>query len=224
MHHAPHHPTKAHHDTTASPRARSRLRRWSRRGWRLVLYGCFLIVFTYLVFVATPLSERLYSWLIVTQPPEKADVILCLGGQPERMYWTAELYHQGYAPKVAVSSWETGADQMYAWVHMCGVPAEDLWVDRHSRTTGDHPEALAALPGIEKESMRFLIVTNHEHSRRVRAVFQRAGYRNFIIYGGDPPFANELVPGQRWRWRVLRLPYLAYEVAAIFKYKLQGKI
>jgi uncharacterized SAM-binding protein YcdF (DUF218 family) len=190
----------------------------------MVFYGCFLIGFAYVVLVATPLTERLYLWLTVTQSPEKADVIVCLGGQPERMFWAAELYHQGYAPKVAVSSWENGADKMYGWVHMCGVPAEDVWVDRYSRTTGDHPDALAALPGIDKESMRFLIVTNHEHSRRVRAVFQRAGYRNFMIYGGDPPFANELDPGQRWRWRFLRIPSLVYEYAALAKYKLQGRI
>jgi len=206
------------------PRRPSRLAGWSRRLGRTGLYLSLLIVLVQIVLVVTPLTEQLYLWLTVTRPPEQADVILCLGGQPERMLWAAELYHQGYAPTVVVTNWQKKADEMHKWVRMCGVPEKDLLVDRRSGTTGDHPGSVAALPGIDPGTMRFLIVTNHHHSRRVRAVFEHAGYEDFFIYGGDPPFADDADADQRWRWRVLFLPRIAYEYAALVKYRLEGRI
>ncbi len=190
----------------------------------MVLYGSLLCVLLLIVLIVTPLTDRLYLWLTVTQPPEKADVILCLGGRTERLFWAAELYHEGYAPTVIFTGHEDHADRMGEWLRMCGVPDEALLVDRTSATTGDHPSCVDALPGIDPKTMRFLIVTNHSHSRRVKAIFEQGGYDDFLIYGGPPPFSYEIDRSKRWRWRVLYLPYIAYECAALVQYTLQGRI
>ena len=180
-------------------------------------------MFLQLVMVFTPLSERLYKWLAVTSRPQKADYIVCLGGDYERLLWTASLYDRRIAPKVVVSNAPGAAEYMRDLLVHAGVPRDRILVDDRSHTTFDHPSGIAQIPGLDPKRHHLQIVTSPEHSRRVRAVFRKAGYEHITIYGGfDPVKEGTAQPG--WRWRVQILPRLAYESTALIQYWLQGRI
>jgi uncharacterized SAM-binding protein YcdF (DUF218 family) len=202
----------------------SRLRRLIGSVYRLIRNSLAAGMLLLLVLVTTPITERLYKGLLVTGPPQEADVVVCLGGRHERLLWTAECYDRGLAPRVVVSNAPGAAQHMKKMLVHCGLPAERVLVDDKSFTTVDHPPGIAALPGMDPAGQRFLIVTDHEHSRRVAALFRRAGYEDFTIYGGPPGLREGDEAQVRWRWRIMYLPRIAYEYAALIQYRLQGRI
>ena len=215
--------TLADESTPPATSAPSRRGGWLRRAYRLGRGLLAAAMLCQLALVFTPLSEWLYLRLAVTQPAVEADVIICLGGRTDRIFWAAQLYHWGYAPLVVVSNVDDAAKHMRDRMLMCGVPADRILTDVRSRSTGDHPAEIAGLPGIDPATQRFLIVTNHAHSRRAAACFRKGGYQHFTVYGGAPPLTH-WNPSLRWRWRVKIMPYLAYEYAALLNYWCRGRI
>ena len=172
-----------------------------------------------ILLVATPVEEKLFDWLDVSTPPQPADFIVCLGGAHERLLWSADLFRKGFAPRVALSNAPGAAEEMRRWVEMCGVPRSKILLDRSSHVTGDHPGAIARLPGVDPKHTRLIIVTNREHSRRAAACFRKAGYQHFTVYSGRPPVEVRGV-----RWRIMFMCPLAYECAGLLQYWAQGRI
>ncbi len=202
--------------------------RWLRRaGWlyRRIRGLLALSMLILIVLVFTPLTGTLQRLLDVTGPPQAADYIVCLGGEDERLIWAAELFKQGYAPKVIVSNIGGPALVMKSRMEGMGVPSDCLIVDAASRNTGDHPTCIAALEGIDPGAHRFLIVTHLEHSRRAAACFRKGGYAHLSVFAGRPSTKQEgPLTARNWRARVRIVPTLAYEYTALLKYWLQGKI
>lgn len=216
--------TAAGPDPTKPPHRRGLIRRlvggvfrWTRN----VLALCMLGI---VIFVMTPLENRVYDALnVAIFDPDKADAILCLGGGWGREERAAILWHRKFAPVVAVSNKAGAAEWMRTMVQEQGVPRHRILVDNTSATTHDHPEGIARLPGINRETQRFIIVTDRPHSRRARACFLKAGYKNVVVWSG-----YRTVPGNSYwshcSWRIYNLPPLIYEMSAWVKYKLQGKL
>lgn len=183
-----------------------------------------LVALFQLVLITTPVTESLYEWLDVTSEPRTADVIVCLGGDTGRLIWTVDAYREGLAPTVVVSSLPGAAEWMRDKLVQCRIPPEAILVDHASGTTGEHPGGIAALPGIDPATNSFLLVTDHDHSRRVAMCFRKAGYRDFTIYGAGFKLRREAPYLRLCRWRVLVMPRLLYEYTALVKYWWQGKI
>ncbi len=177
-----------------------------------------------ILLAVTPVTEKVLLWLSVTGPPQKADVIVCLGGNAAREIRAAWLYRQGWAPLVVVSNRPIAAEAMRETLLLAGVPRGRILVDNRSYVTADHPESIARLPGMDRERTKFLIVTDHAHSRRAEACFRKAGYRHMTFYGGPPPLEDGIEEGKRWRWRVMKLPSIVYELSGLLTYWLKGTI
>jgi uncharacterized SAM-binding protein YcdF (DUF218 family) len=193
------------------------------RGYRITRGALALAMLLQLLLVFTPVTEWLFTRLMVTVSPAKADAIVCLGGGWGRMFWAAELYHAGYAPEVVVCHLGDKADRMKRMLVMCGVPAKRVKVDDASENTAAHPPGVKAVTGGDPSTQRLLLVTDHEHSRRAAACFRKAGFAHVSVYGGPPAFP----PGEdtaSWRWRVLMLPHIVYEYAGLAQYWLQDRI
>lgn len=213
-------------DTTPAPSKGPWPRRLLRRAFLSLVGMLALGMAAQLLFVFTPLTEALHRRLIVTQPPAKADLVVCLGGSYDRLFWTAQLMRDGYAPLAAVSNAPGAAPYMRQLLVMCGVPRKSILVDTTSHTTRDHPVGIAGLPGVDR-SKRLVIVTDHEHSRRAAACFRKAGFRNFTIYGGPfPPssYTADSTLRQRMKWRIMITPRLLYEYSGLTLYWFQGCI
>lgn len=127
-------------------------------------------------------------WLMLDEPPEKADFIVLLGGDLSRPLYGADLYRQGYANRIAVSRPAPPPqaenlrglgihlprqDEQYREVlRRKGVPASAIDVfGAANLSTAQEAETLHAFLG--DKPVRLLIVTSPSHTRRVKIVFTR---------------------------------------------------
>lgn len=177
----------------------------------------------HIILLVTPLTEALHGQLDVTAPPQRADVIVCLGGRDERVVAAARAYHAGFAPKVLVSNNPEAVREMHDLLRVYDVPEADILIDDKSYVTADHPAGVAAVPGIDPAGSQLLIVTDDYHSLRARGCFRHGGYAHFTI--SSPRYFSGREPAERGvRWRVFMLPYMAYEYTALLKYRLEGRL
>lgn len=130
------------------------------------------------------------DWLVDVDPPEKSDAIILLSGQPTRSIQAGDLYRQGIAPKVYVSSevprWEIAylakvgvayqshEEVMLKVLAALGVPdsAIVLFGKKDLLSTRAEGETLrSALPA---EARKLTVVTSPYHTRRARLILSRA--------------------------------------------------
>lgn len=115
-----------------------------------------------------PLADRM---LTIRQTPERADVIVVLGGGgAERPLRAAELYRAGLAPRVLISGSGEG-EPIRRRLIRAGVPTSAISVENGSTSTYEN----AAFSGPvlrELNARKILLVTSWFHTRRARAVFR----------------------------------------------------
>jgi uncharacterized SAM-binding protein YcdF (DUF218 family) len=64
----------------------------------------FVIIYLLMSYYHAPLLTRLGRYLVMEYPPEKSDLIVCMGGgNIERGLATADAYKEGLAPKIYIS-------------------------------------------------------------------------------------------------------------------------
>jgi len=187
--------------------------------------GCLALgMLLLIVLIFTPITEKIYFWLDVTEPLTQVDYIVCLGGDTGRLVWSVHAYRREYAPRIIVSSAPGSAEWMQKKLIQSGIPPKHILVDATSETTGGHPHGIARLEGIDPKSQKFLIVTDYEHSRRAAACFRRAGFNHVTLYGAGFNLRTDRPFTYMCKWRILNLPMILYECAGLGKYWLQGKI
>jgi uncharacterized SAM-binding protein YcdF (DUF218 family) len=108
--------------------------------------------------------------LTVDIGPARADVLVVLGGKPDRAVRAAELFKQGEAPEILVSG--NGDAQNYKTVLIkSGVPAQNISLEAKSRTTRENAEF--SIPLLRQMGAhRVIIVTSWYHSRRALMCFE----------------------------------------------------
>ena len=212
-------------DSEDEPLAPPHRRRLARL-MRVLQWTVNLLLLLVAVLVLTPVGDRLGEQLTRIDPLAKADYIVVLGGDEERAAEAARLYLAGWAPKVIVSSTGPWADRLARRVAEFGVPPEAVLIDRAPRRTADHPASVAALPGVDKVSRRFLLVTSLYHTRRARACFARGGYQHVVMRAPAWRILDPADPRPFFAWapRVRDLYPMAYEALACLSYKLRGWI
>ena len=194
-----------------------------RRFVSIIQWSINLIVLFYLVMVLTPVSDWIGESLIDVDPLTKADYIVVLDGNRERGIEAVNLYREGWAPKVIVSSTSDGVTELADLVKAYGVPAEDILLDGETTRTATHPETVARLSGVNFESDRFIILTSPYHTARSRACFEHYGYKNICMQspawriGGR--YRNQT---SGWRQRSATLREKLYEVLAWGMYRVRG--
>jgi uncharacterized SAM-binding protein YcdF (DUF218 family) len=192
-----------------------------RRLGFLVQWMVNLTVAGVLVLVCTPAGDWLGDALISVDPLEKADYIVVLGGSNERAVEAANLYRQGWAPKVIVSSLNHSVGGLADVVEAYGVPSENILIDGATKRTATHPETVAQLSGVDKKTDRFIILTSPYHTSRSRACFQRGGYEHIIMRSPDWRVGGRFRSGG-WSQRASSLAEAVYEVLGWAMYSVCG--
>jgi uncharacterized SAM-binding protein YcdF (DUF218 family) len=145
-------------------------------------------VFVFLCCMAFVAVRGAGRWLIREDPLAKADEIVVLSGaMPARAEEAAELFHQGYAPVVWVSLPTSPRDELAAMgipysgeddynrellIHQ-GVPAADIQIFAQPIVnTENEIEEISGQMRREGKSSA-MIVTSAEHTRRVRALWNK---------------------------------------------------
>jgi uncharacterized SAM-binding protein YcdF (DUF218 family) len=120
--------------------------------------------------------------LVDTQPPERADMIVVLGGDwyGNRILKGAQLARDGYAPHVLVS----GSGYLYGFYESdLAVPFamkhgfdENLFIKFRYPVSSTIEEAQAVIPELRRRGVKkYLLVTSEFHTRRAGGIFRRIG-------------------------------------------------
>lgn len=181
-----------------------RLRARARR--RIV----FLIAAAVAVALCAWLIAELGRWLVVADSLEHAQAIVVFGGGlPFRAMEAAELYRQGWAPKVWITrtkpTFEEIALMQFGVVPVreetynrevlerLGVPGGDiLSLERGVRNTFEEVELVAG----ELKKMgggRVILVTSKPHTRRVRTIWRKVvgdSPRAIVRYAASEPYES----------------------------------
>jgi uncharacterized SAM-binding protein YcdF (DUF218 family) len=145
--------------------AQNKPRSW-RRGVLKIVAG--LVVFL----VAAGVLAWLFPQQVLTvdSGPVKADVLVVLGGTPDRAARAAELFKEGAAPRILVSGFgDAGSNKQL--LEREGVPAKAIILEGKSRTTQQNAELSIALLR-QMGAKRVIIVTTWYHSRRGLMCFE----------------------------------------------------
>ena len=168
---------------------------WISSGW-LLFAAILLAVFH------TQIFFFLGSILVNAQPPEKADIVVVIGGDllGNRILKGAELVRQGYAPLVLASGsgsiyghFESDLAVDFAEHH--GYPA-GLFVSFHEPALSTQEEARRVIAELRRRGVhRYLLVTSDYHTARAGRIFRRegSGLEMRTVAAPDPYWA-----GGRW--------------------------
>ena len=178
--------TPANDDSAGGEATRSPgwARRIGRLLWRVVdaaRWVSLLILLAVAVYLFTPLGDRAVLDLIEHDPLEKADYIVVLAGGRQRAVEAANLYKDGWAPKVIASTTPGFKDVYSDLLDEYGVPAADVLLDPVTARTATHPETVARIPGVDPQRDRFLLITSRLHTSRAKACFVKAGFEHVLV-------------------------------------------
>lgn len=139
-----------------------------------------LLVFLVICWKITPILSLTERFLVVSETPQKSDVIVVLSGAAltERIRHAVKLWKEGYAPKMLMSGHlllqkETGVDLMKMYAVQLGVKPEVIIRESESQTTWENASASKKI--ILKENFHsVLLVTSAHHTRRAKQLFRKA--------------------------------------------------
>jgi uncharacterized SAM-binding protein YcdF (DUF218 family) len=143
---------------------------------------------------------HLGTWLAAAEAPQAADVIVCLSGKG-REEKAAQLYQQGWAPKVILT-----VSKNKKSLTDFGVPEDRIILAPGPKTT--FQEALMVFPILKRMGVRsILVVSDPFHLRRVRWTFHHVikGSRVRMVFTStDLPW-----PGAQW-WKDKQAKFYTY--------------
>ena len=127
-------------------------------------------------------------WLIIQEKPQKADAIACLGGGiGERLQKVIELYNQGYAPMVILTSAALSDPEVREFsgnltrrflIHK-GVPPQSIISEFDSDSTYSEAKNIKNFM-TSKNMCSAIIVSDPYHMRRVRYIFRKVFHNTDI--------------------------------------------
>lgn len=138
----------------------------------IIIIFCIILMFTILI------DSFNHS---LTDLPEKADVIIMLGGGEGRMEKAAELYHAGYSDFVVITpEIETLYSTSAELAHELGIPYAAI-IEEHNATSTytNATESLNIMDEYGFESA--LIVTNDYHLKRSKMIFERLNIERYNL-------------------------------------------
>jgi uncharacterized SAM-binding protein YcdF (DUF218 family) len=198
---------------------------------RLLVRGA--VVLAAILIIATVALSKLGAFLVVSDPLQKADAIIVLGGTMYvRQLEAIDLYKAGMAPRICL--FREIADDGERELIKRGVPflravdvqidaMERLGVPRHVITildeadsTADEATHLSAL--VTKDHMsRVIIVTSKQHTRRARLVMRRRLASTGVTVMVHPTSYDKAEVDHWWRERAT-LRFTLFESQRLLAY------
>lgn len=169
--------------------------------------------------------------LIASDPPRPADAIIVIGGdhKPERVRRAVELYQQGLAPVVIISSGTPvtegserlpEAEVMRRQAMALGLPTTALLIEDQSQSTFQNAYFTQRL-ALARDYHSILLVASAYHSRRARRIFRD-------VYGPTIAVWVEPAPpdpcGLCWWFQPDQAPVVAYETYNWLRFALNIRL
>ena len=191
-----------------------------RRNIGFIKWIFFLIVLTYtaISYYHAPILAKIGGFLVVSIPPNKADVIVCLSGSPiERGLASADAYQQGLAPYIAIVP-EERPEGLY-YLEQRGIPYQesvDLLVSifkemdipesaliKANTTTNNTADEAKAVKLIQKKRgfKSMILVTSPTHTRRTLYIFRKVFSDEEVAFSIIPSPYSQFKADNWWKDR-----------------------
>jgi uncharacterized SAM-binding protein YcdF (DUF218 family) len=189
----------------------------------------FFILYVLVSFYRVQILTRAGSYLIMAHPPEKSDLIVCMGGENiERGLAAADLYLEGLAPRILISQQpvpdgyelleEKGIDYprerdlLEMLLLDLGIPEQAIILS-DSAIDNTWEEALWVREEVVDRGLKSIIlVTSPTHSRRAWLVFRKIFEGSDVRVLSFPSQYSGFNAGEWWKERkYLRDVLLEYE-------------
>jgi len=146
---------------------------------------CFIVILLYVF--RRPILTRTGQFLVVNDPLERADIIFVLmGGMETRPFHAADLYKQGFAPRIVIPEAELPPTVQFG-IYPSQTQAtldilEELEIPDSVIHIADFPQGVSSTLDETKALNKYLnqyfiksvlIVTDVFHTRRARYIFQK---------------------------------------------------
>jgi uncharacterized SAM-binding protein YcdF (DUF218 family) len=135
----------------------------------LAVIAVFIILITAGIWKHEVIVSSIWNYLVVSDEPKKADVIIVISGGPGRVQYGAQLFRSGYADKIFLS----GASQlMVRQAVSLGVPEDHILVENRARTTYGNAKYSSEI--MESQGYKSaILVTSPYHTRRAGMIFHQ---------------------------------------------------
>ena len=131
------------------------------------------------------------TWLVKNDPPEHADaMVLLMGSIPDRVLQAADVYRQGFAPKLIIVQesmdsyrkleergvhFENTTQQCFKTAVQLGIPASDIVIlPGDARSTQQEARIVREYIHLHPEITSITLVTSPDHTRRASMIFEKA--------------------------------------------------
>ena len=223
-------PTPGPIDQEASKSGRISLVKW--------LPILIILIYFALSYFRIPVLTAMGEYLVVSTPPEKSDLIVCLAGNNiERGLATADAFKMGLAPRIYIAReevpdgyWELkqrgvqypeSIDWLVMLLKGLGVPeAAVIRGDTPSRSTWEEAELVKGLA--EKMNYKSIIlITSPIHTRRTYLTFKKImGEKEYRLFVVPSPY-SEFKAQSWWQSRKFAKEVL-WEYQKLFHYTLKS--
>lgn len=157
-----------------------RSRSFNARKWIYGALGAVVLGIVCLFLFLGPMARwAAHAWVVDEEPKASDAIVVLAGSVSARPYAAAELWNQGYAPLVVVTTMPHGGfmtpgeDYATHAIMSRGVPRESFVVLR-TEVTSTYDEAMSVLAWAKDNGVsRILLVTDPFHTRRSRWIFKR---------------------------------------------------
>ncbi len=151
--------------------------RWKKPEWVLWYITGFLLIVFLLVLARESILRTAGSFLVLQDELKKADVIVVLAGDNERVKQGVALYKAGFSKYIIMSGGSTtsevsSAEKMKEQVLRLGVPEDVVILEPKTKHTHNHP--IFVKPILVKEGFKSaIVVSSPYHMRRASLSFNR---------------------------------------------------
>lgn len=165
------------------------LKKRTSKRW-IILVGLLLCIPLIMLIIFYLPRSLFIDFLFYEEEPVKADVIILLSGNGQRMEKTAELYHDGYADKVLLTNARApGSTIEYAGSF--GIPREDLLTENEATSTYENALYVKSIV-LEHGFESALVVTSNYHMRRTRLAYERVFHDTNVSFTYVPYHHNSI--------------------------------
>jgi uncharacterized SAM-binding protein YcdF (DUF218 family) len=204
------------------------------------IVGLFIIIYILISYYHAPILTHLGRYLILEHPPERSDLIVCMGGgNIERGLSTADAYKEGLAPKIYISKvknpdgyelleekgieYPVEGDLLENLLLDLGVP-KDAIIRSDSEVDNTWDEVRSIKEEVEKKGFKsIIIITSPIHTRRCWLVFRKL-FEGSDVRGLSLPSKYSRFKAEDWWKDRGDLRDVLFEYEKLLYYKLKNHI
>jgi uncharacterized SAM-binding protein YcdF (DUF218 family) len=161
-------------------------------------WGKLILILVVLAVLFVPVMRTIGNFLIVSDVPEKVDLITASSGPAYRILYAAQLFQRSYGKELFFTGGYNEFDNRYeaSWSRTLamqqGVPSENIYTD-DATVTSTYEEAkrlkayIDAHPG---EIQSVMIVTDMYHTRRAQWTYQKVLGDGITLVMAPVPYAQ----------------------------------